>query len=434
MHKPINNIVKHYQKLGIESLNEMQEQVLSLSEKAQNTYLVAPTGSGKTLAFLLPMLRELDLEKDYTQALIMVPTRELAMQVEQVLREMGTGFKVQAVYGGRSASSDRLLLEKSTPQVLIATPGRLIDHLESEHVMLRQIRFLIFDEFDKILSFGFSEQLRQIMPFIPASRKCILCSATEAIEIPESINFFNYKELRMKGETEAQLEVVGISTQDPRKSLHELLVDLSGKHGIIFCNFRESVSSIASYLEEQGHHTKVLYGTMEQIDRERSLLQFRNKSTLLLVATDLAARGLDIPQLDFIIHYELPSKEDAYIHRNGRTARMHDDGKAYVIYGNRAPEYIRFGSDYKPNGKGSIKEPSHSTVVFTAGRKDKISKGDILGFVSKQGGLSAKDVGRIELGVYHSYAAISRAKAYSAIEKLNNQKLKTKKVRVYELD
>ncbi|MCM4155951.1 DEAD/DEAH box helicase [Gramella sp. AN32] len=431
------NIIKSeeeiLQKLKISNLNAMQKEAGSVIKSSENSMLLSPTGTGKTLAFLLPVLAQLDPENENIQALILVPSRELAIQIEQVIREMGTGFKANAVYGGRSSKKDRLELSH-LPAILIGTPGRLADHLRRENFSVKNIKIIVLDEFDKSLEIGFEEEMREIFEFLPHIEKRILTSATQNVQVPGFVKMTRPQTINYLSEETPLLEIKTVNSPDKDKlqSLIDLLEHIGNKPGIIFCNFRDSIERISDFLSENSIPHGTFYGGMEQQDRERALIKFRNGTHRILIATDLAARGIDIPELNFIIHYQLPLKEAEFTHRNGRTARMEATGIAYVLKWKYEdlPHFIE-QADLKVMKSNLIKtETAWKTLFISGGRKDKISKGDIAGLFFKQGNLKKEELGTIELKRDCSFVSVDASKAKEVIMKLDNSRLKKKKVRI----
>lgn len=417
-------------KLGIEQLNPMQQEAQQVIAANKEIILLSPTGTGKTVAFLLPVIAELNPELVQTQALILVPSRELAIQIEQVVREMGSGFKVNAVYGGRSGTKDKLEL-KHAPAILIGTPGRVADHLRRENITPDYIKTLVLDEFDKSLEVGFEEEMKEIVQSLPQLQKKILTSATQKVKIPDFIDIKVPAKINFLGEGNSQLQLKLVEASDKLASLKQLLGTLHG-NGIIFCNLKDTISEVTDFLEDKNIEHSSFYGGMEQIDRERALIKFRNGTSRLLVATDLAARGIDVPELDFIIHYELPYKEEEFTHRNGRTARMNRAGAAYLLKGPKdyLHEFARAAEKIEVKGEAQFTPSTWATLFISGGRKDKISKGDIAGLFFKQGGLQRNELGTIELKQDCAFVAVPKNQVSMLIKKLNNSRLKTKKVRV----
>ena len=426
------------QKLNIQVLNPMQEEAIPLIENTTNTILLSPTGTGKTLAFSLPLLTILDPESPDVQVLILVPSRELAIQIEQVIRSMGSGYKVNAVYGGRPVSKDKIEI-KHNPAILIGTPGRILDHFNSERFSKTSIQTLILDEFDKSLEVGFEEEMKAIISQLPNLNKRVLTSATQGISIPGFVrldkpSIVNY--LDKKTPSKLTIKTVVSPSQNKLKTLVDLVHHLGNAPGIVFCNLRDSINEVSAYLNRQNISHACFSGVMEQKDRERALIKFRNGSSQILVATDLAARGIDIPELKFIIHYELPRHEEEFIHRNGRTARVNSKGTVYILKWEREslPEFIKDVKGIDVSSKSSQKiEPKPQyweTLFISGGRKDKISKGDIAGLFFKQGGLNKDQLGNIELKPDCAFVAIPLSLADELVEKLSNSRLKKKKVRI----
>lgn len=419
-------------KLGIEQLNDMQLEVHKQISSNNEVVLLSPTGTGKTLAFLLPIIAELDVNSEQIQVLILVPSRELAIQIEQVVREMGSGFKANAVYGGRAGSKDKIDL-KHAPAILIGTPGRIADHLRRENISTDGIKTLVLDEFDKSLQTGFEKEMVEIVDVLHAVKKKILTSATQKVEIPAFVGLNKPILLDYLKTVSIDLEVKVIEAKSKNKyvALVDLLSFIGKGNGIVFCNFKDTIQKVSSHLQDYNIEHACFFGGMEQIDRERSLIGFRNGTNNLLVATDLAARGIDVPGMDFIIHLELPTKIDEYTHRNGRTARMNNDGTAYVIkgLGERLPDFIDAPVVDIEEGNG-FATSEWKTVYISGGRKDKISKGDIAGLFFKQGQLDKNQLGTIELKQDCAYVAVAKDMVDITVEKLNNSRLKKKKVRI----
>ena len=432
------NTIKNQQdiltKLNIHRLNPMQQEAIAVIETTANTILLSPTGTGKTLGFALPLLKSLTSDCNDIQALILVPTRELAIQIEQVIRTMGSGFKVNAVYGGRPISKDKIEI-KHNPAILIGTPGRILDHFNSDRFSKESIKTLILDEFDKSLEQGFEDQMKSIINQLPAISKRILTSATQGVSIPgfvkldkpTTINYLNQN-------TPLKLAIKTVISPDKNKlkTLLSLLEHIGNEPGIIFCNFRDSINAVSEFLELHTISHTCFSGGMEQKERERALIKFRNGSSQVLLATDLAARGIDIPEMKFIIHYELPIHQEEFIHRNGRTARVNSKGTAYVLKwkDQLLPEFILNVKGIDISEKAPHKPQYWKTLFISGGRKDKISKGDIAGLFFKQGKLNKYELGTIELKQDCAFVAVPLSLADDLVLHLNNTRLKKKKVRV----
>ncbi|MEO9869700.1 DEAD/DEAH box helicase [Ekhidna sp.] len=420
-------------KLNIQKLNPMQEEASVALQSTSNLVLLSPTGTGKTIAFLLPILESLDTDCTEIQVLILVPSRELAIQIESVVREMGTGYKVNSVYGGRAGSKDKVEL-KHRPAILIGTPGRVSDHIHYKNFPIKDIKTLVLDEFDKSLEIGFEDEMKEIIGALHNVKRRILTSATQGVSIPSFVGLKNPITVDYLGQNTSQLKIKRVLSPDKDKldSLVAALSHIGNQPGIIFCNFKDTIQRVSSHLEAHKISHGCFYGGMEQIDRERALIKFRNGTHQLIVATDLAARGLDIPELGFILHYQLPHKSEEFTHRNGRTARMNTKGTAYILQWEKEP-LPDFVTDAKIETISHGKLPSRSqwnTLFISGGRKDKISKGDIAGVFFKQAHLSKDQLGVIEVKQDCAFVAIHASETKMAIETLNNTRIKKKKVRV----
>jgi len=420
-------------KLNIEHLNSMQEEAHQAIYSSPNTILLSPTGTGKTVAFLLPIISSLDANCTEVQAMIIVPSRELALQIEQVIRNMGTGYKVNAIYGGRVGSKDKIDL-KHRPAILIGTPGRVADHLRRASFPTEYIKTLVLDEFDKSLEIGFEEEMHDITKELQDVKKRILTSATKGAEIPGFVGLQNPVTIDYLGEGLSQLEVKTIisPSKDKLETLVEALSHIGNKPGIIFCNFKDTIQRVSDFLTEHDISHGCFYGGMEQKDRERALIKFRNGTHQLLLATDLAARGLDIPEIKFILHYHLPLKSQEFTHRNGRTARMGSDGTAYVLQweGERLPDFINDIEVEKLIPSPGPEPSKWKTLFISGGRKDKISKGDIAGLFFKQGSLKKEELGVIEVKLDCAFVSVRASKVNQLIKEVDNSRLKKKKVRI----
>ncbi|WP_316837393.1 DEAD/DEAH box helicase [Pedobacter nutrimenti] len=422
--------------LKISALNKMQEATLGDAKKGNDVLLLAPTGSGKTLAFLLPLFLKLDASKKGVQALIMVPSRELSLQIEQVFRQMGTGFKVNCCYGGHPVKTERNNFEEP-PALLIGTPGRIAYHLRHENFDESGIATLVLDEFDKALEFGFQEDMSYIIGKLLSLNQRFLTSATAMEEIPEFTGVKNPIEINylkdQKSAPDLKLMKVYAQAEDKLNTLFDLICKVGDKTTLIFCNHRETVDRISDLLIDKDLAHDIFHGGMEQDERERALLKFRNGSIKILITTDLASRGLDIPEVECIIHYQLPYTADAFVHRNGRTARMNAKGTAYLMLTDE--EKYPFLSDDLETEEldGDYKLPSDSqwqTLYIAAGKKDKVNKIDIVGLLLKKGGLQKEDVGLIEVKDQSSYVAVKRSMVGRVLSALAQERIKNKKVKI----
>lgn len=428
---------KILEKLKITALNDMQLAAVGAAKKGDDIVLLAPTGSGKTLAFLLPVLSALEtFDKHRVQALILVPSRELALQIEQVFRQMGTGFKVNCCYGGHPIKTERNNFEQA-PSVLIGTPGRIAYHLRHENFDESGVTTLVLDEFDKALEFGFKDDMSYIIGKLLSLKQRILTSATAMEEIPDFTGVKKPVEIDflkdVKVAPDLKLKKVLTTAADKLDTLFQLICKIGNRTTLIFCNHRETVDRISDLLIDKDLAHDIFHGGMEQDERERALLKFRNGSIKILITTDLASRGLDIPEVECIIHYQLPYTEDAFLHRNGRTARMNAKGTAYLVIADDE-KYPFLKSDIETeNLKGNFNIPKDSdwqTLYIAAGKKDKVNKIDIVGLLLKKGGLQKEDVGLIEVKDQSSYVAIKRKMVGKVLSALANERIKNKKVKI----
>lgn len=431
-------IASFLHKLDISSLNPMQEEAKTTIQSKSDVVLLSPTGTGKTLAFLLPLIDKLDINCDEIQILILVPSRELAQQIEQVARKLGSGFKVNAIYGGRAGMHDKIDL-KHRPAILIGTPGRIADRFRRDKYPLEFIKTLVLDEFDKSLEIGFEKEMTEIIQTLPNVQQRILTSATSDAIIPRFVGLKNPVYLNYHQEDASHLTIKTLisSEKDKLKTLIKALAYIGEQPGIIFINFKDAMERVSDYLRENHIQHECFHGGMEQIDREQALIKFRNGTSQLLLATDLAARGLDIPEIKFILHYHLPPHEKEFTHRNGRTARMNRDGIAYILQWEEEelPDFIQEISPESLNIEDLEKSTLPSsvkwkTLYISGGRRDKISKGDVAGFFIKQGQIQKDQLGIIEIKQDSAYVGVQANIAEKVINKTNNTKLKTKKVRV----
>ena len=423
--------------LGIENLNEMQVAAHETIIDENNVLLLSPTGSGKTLAFLLPIFEMLQPEILSVQTLILVPSRELALQIELVWKKMGTDYKVNVCYGGHSIDTEIKNLS-NPPAVLIGTPGRIADHIDRGTFKVDKIQTLILDEFDKSLQLGFHEQMSFIIGKLSKLNKRVLVSATSDIEIPKYTRVINPTILDFIPteiqNNNLQTRLVISKEKDKIGSLFSLICSLKSQSAIIFCNHRDAAERISDTLCDKGIYATYYHGGMDQDERERALIQFRNGSISYLITTDLAARGLDIPEMNHVIHYHLPSKEDEFTHRNGRTARMLASGTAYIIHNEteKKLDYIDYGMQVLSieNITNLPKPPQYQTVYISGGKKNKLNKIDIVGFFSQKGNLEKSDLGLIEVKDFISFAAVKFNKVQDLLKNIRDEKMKGKKFKI----
>ena len=430
------DIQKILTKLRITELNEMQQHAAeAILGSDGDVVLLSPTGSGKTLAYLLPLVQLLDGTSDTVQALVITPGRELALQSDNVLKSIGCGLRSTACYGGRAAMDEHKVLKEVKPQIVFGTPGRLNDHLDKENISRYGIRWLVIDEFDKCLEMGFQAEMQKLIKSLPGLQRRILLSATNAEEIPGFVNMskkgtlIDFLPEEEQTSERVTLYEVRSAEKDKLGTLKQLLLSFGDESSIVFLNYRNAVERVSDYLKEEGFTISSFHGGLDQRQREDQLYRFSNGSANVLVATDLASRGLDIPNIQNIIHYHLPESEDGYIHRVGRTARWDATGHSFFILNSEEhiPTYVE--GDVVPYAEAQTQQtepalPKMTTLYIGKGKKDKISKGDIVGFLCKNGGLKADEIGRIDVKDRYAYVAIKREKLKQVLRQTQGEKIK----------
>ncbi|WP_418697539.1 DEAD/DEAH box helicase [Bacteroides sp.] len=421
--------------LQIEQLTPMQETAQEAYREKKDLVLLSPTGSGKTLAFLLPLVQTLKADVQGVQAVVLVPSRELALQIETVFKTMNTPFKAMSCYGGRPAMEEHRTMRGINPSVIIGTPGRMNDHLKKENFNARTVTTLVIDEFDKCLEFGFHDEMSEVIGQLPSLEKRVLLSATDAEEIPQfagvgdgsqlvKLNFLASEPVSDR----LNLQKVLSPEKDKLETLYRLLCTLGDHSTLVFVNYRESVERVAGYLQSKKFPCDAFHGGMEQADRERALYKFRNGSCPVLVSTDLAARGLDIPGIDNIVHYHLPVNEEAFTHRNGRTARWEARGSSFLLLHveERLPDYIPEDIPVfeLPEQTPKPTKSRWATLYIGKGKKDKLNKIDIVGFLYKKGGLAKEDIGQVDVKEHYAFVAIRRSKVNQLLTLIRGEKIK----------
>lgn len=434
LNERLSNTLSHF---SITSLNQMQEAASAAILSDKDILLVSPTGSGKTLGFLLPVWQLLQEDTKGVQCLVLVPSRELAIQIEQVWKKMATDFKVSCCYGGHDMQTEIQNLTEP-PALLIGTPGRIGDHIKRAAFDVVNIGILILDEFDKSLSLGFEEEMSYIIASLPNVRKRVLVSATAGITIPAftGIGEVTVLDFIEKHESAAvlSLKLVLSTEKDKVTRLFDLLCYIRDEPVLIFCNHRDAVERTGAMLKEMGIENAVFHGGMEQMQREQTLIQFRNGSIRFLVATDLAARGLDIPGIKHIVHYHLPSTETEFTHRNGRTARMDASGTAYLLL--HSDEPIPYYISQRPPvlevpaGQKLPKPAEWVTIYINGGKKDKLNKVDIVGFLSQKGKLEKTDLGLIIVKDHNAFVAVKKQKVKTLLPLVQAEKIKGTKYKI----
>lgn len=422
----MNDILK---RLGIDALNEMQVSVCeAITQSDDDIVVLSPTGTGKTLAYLLPLQQKSNLKM-----FVITPGRELTLQSFEVFERMKCGKKAMACYGGRATMDEHRRLREINPQVIFATPGRLLDHLEKGNILADDVNCLVIDEFDKCLEMGFAREMQNILGFLNDDCRHILLSATDIDAIPQYVNMKRVNKLDFLPHSELISNRVSSFTvrsteKDKLPILGRLLTEMGTKSSIVFLNYRDAVERTAEYLRGYGFALSAFHGGLEQDQREAQLYRFANGSANVMVCTDLASRGLDVPAIENIIHFHLPNTEEEYVHRVGRTARWDATGNTFFILGpeESLPDYIKDEpSEYQVNiDEVFPSKPLMSTIYIGKGKKDKLSKGDVVGFLCKIGGLKGNDIGRIDVKDRYTYVAVSSQKVKSLLHNVSGAKIK----------
>ena len=420
-------------RLEIKSLNTMQVAALEHCRKNGSMVLLSPTGTGKTLAFLLPLLERLNSTCNSVQAVIVLPSRELAKQVFEVWRAMATPFQMIALYGGRPLEQEVASFSGASPSVIVGTPGRLLDHLNRSTFAVDKCTHLIIDEFDKCLEMGFQEEMSKLVEKLPAVSSRFLLSATDAAEIPQFAGAAEIEKLdyRQGGEQPSVRTSFYTITTTPDKRLEKLfslLCSFGGEPAIVFCNFRDTVDEVYKYLTKASLQCVAYNGAMEQKARELALYRFTAGCSNILVSTDLAARGLDIKDVKHVVHYQRALSADIFTHRNGRTARWEADGAVYMMtFENKElPEFVPAElQEYTLPKRSTLPPAPEWTALYVGkGKRDKISRGDLAGFFIKKGGLKPEDVGTILVFDNYAYVAVKLKQMCALLKKVEGEKIK----------
>lgn len=430
-------------------LNPMQEAAGAAIRQHHNVLLLSPTGSGKTLAYLLPLIDLVRTDLQALQAVVVVPTRELALQVEGVLQAQTKQLRAMSLYGGRPAMEEHRRIKEIKPHLVIATPGRLLDHIGKNNLNIVGTRLLVVDEYDKCLELGFRDEIDRIGDAFADTPQLVLTSATAFAEDAQPVptaspNLLKRRQLEVidfldtVSELRERLEVrlVASPEKDKLSTLSVLLTHLRGESAIVFVAHRESADRIADFLREAHFSAVVYHGGMEQEARERALYRFRAGAANILVSTDLAARGLDIPTVRAIVHYHLPIDEATFTHRSGRTARWEDTGAAYLIVGpeEQPPAFVSNAESLSLEGiEVKPVRPEWTVLYIGRGKKDKLSKADIVGFLCKKGGLTTAQLGRIDVAAHAAYVAVKRSTLKSLLQRIAGEKIKGMKTLIEEM-
>ena len=432
--------------LGIDTYNTMQTAV-AVSD-SRRIVLLSPTGSGKTVAFATALLRRLPDKKeknDTLRSIVVAPSRELVRQIFDVVRPLAAtfGLKTLAVYGGNSFSSEQASIEGALPDIIIATPGRLLDHIHRGTLDVSLVRNVVLDEYDKILELGFQDEMQEIARLsgnrLPGACPdfVMLTSATPMKDVPDFIDIQNAETIDYTAQSPVsfRLRIMTVPSPDRDKlaTLGALIRAVADRGPImVFVNHRESADRVGAYLKSNDISCVVYHGGLDQQHREMALARFDCRGARVIVSTDLAARGLDIDGIATVIHYHPASDIETWTHRNGRTARVERTGDVYVIVGpdEDVPEFVRSDNDYYPDFTDTRGVESEMTAVyFDRGKRDKISKGDIAGFVMKKCGVAPGSVGKITVGNSWSMVAVAPDCVSKILDTARVEKIKNIRVR-----
>jgi len=433
----LNYKAQFLERLNITALNQMQLSTENAIASGKDVMVLSATGSGKTLAFLLPLVAHLQKDLKKVQVLVIVPSRELALQIEQVFRSLQSGFKVSCIYGGHSTRTEEQSLSE-TPSVIVGTPGKISYHVRNGNIDSTEVEFLVLDEFDKSLELGFQDEMELIIEGLSGLKQKVLTSATKMDELPNFARIDNLAVVDFlkdqSNKPELALKVLHTPSKDKLKLLMQVVAEHPEGPTLIFCNHREAADRVSDLLWDKGMSNGIYHGGMDQPDREKALVKFRNGTHAVLVTTDLASRGLDIPDVQQVIHYQIPFTEESFTHRNGRTARMKASGKAYLLlsdeeykpaYIDEQVEEVAVTEDFK-----MFDASAWATLYIAAGKKDKINKVDVVGLLYKKANLQKEEIGLIEVFDHMAYVAVKRKKVNSVVQLLKNEKIKGRKYKL----
>lgn len=424
----------YLKKLGYTQWNELQIGAYDAWQKCENVCVLAPTGSGKSAAFILSILSQISNNESLTKAIIIAPTRELVIQIASVFQRFQSQLKVTSLYGGHQLSIERNQLVE-TPDIIVATPGRLEDHFRRGHIQLAQQLQFVVDEYDQCLSLGFQETIENIQTFLPTTTRLFFTSATQLNQIDRLFKNKPFELLDFRPET-SSIEINHYKvqlTETKEDTLLHLLGQIKPGPTILFCNLRDEVEHVHELLTAYKIPNQPFHGGMEQDQRERALIQFRHGSCYFLVCTDLGSRGLDIPDVQHIIHYQLPDKAESFIHRIGRTARQGKSGNSYFFSSDVSDEttFLPQSTFYKLNDAVYLpKTPEWTTLYISGGKRDKLNKVDLVGFFCQQGGLVKDQIGQITVRDHSSYVALKTKQVKEVLQRIQGLKLKGKKYRI----
>ena len=444
--------IANLKSLGYLEMTAVQAAALPLALAGKDLIAQAKTGSGKTAAFALPLLSRLKPQFFSAQALVLCPTRELATQVASEVRRLARyqdNVKVVTLCGGQSIGPQIGSLEHGA-HVVVGTPGRILDHLRKQTLSLRHINTLVLDEADRMLEMGFIEAIETIVAQTPPARQSLLFSAT----YPDNIQSLSERFMRdpqrisvesLHSDQQIAQHFYVCQKSERLPSLIRLLAHFQPPSAVVFCNTKQLVRDVCEYLGQSGVQAVALHGDMEQRERDQVLVQFKHQSCTILVATDVAARGLDIDDLPAVVNFELPRNADVYVHRIGRTGRAGNEGVALSLFADSERHRLQAIGDYQqrelefeaieqlPQGTQSLPCAPFDTLVIAGGRKDKVRAGDVLGALTGEAGIDGKAVGKITVTDFAAYVAVDRNVADKALGRLLNGKIKGRKFKVRKL-
>ena len=439
--------------LGYAKMTPIQAEAIPVALSGEDLIAQAKTGSGKTAAFAIPLLDKLDVQDDRIQALVLCPTRELSLQVTEEIRKLAryqANVKVVTLYGGQIMALQKTALGNGA-HILVGTPGRIKDHLARETLSLGSIRTLVLDEADRMLEMGFLNDISEIIGTTPGDRQTFLFSAT----FPEDIQVLSGRFQRLPvhvsieseaGHTDIDQRFIICDFDRKMEGVASLLSHLQPRSALIFCNTKIVTKEVFAFLHDKGFSVATLHGDMEQRDREQILMRFKHQSCRVLVATDVAARGLDIEDLTAVINYEVPHDVETYVHRIGRTGRAGKEGYAITLAGpseQHKIDALRIALnaairtetlDQATGKKYGVLLADKVTLGINAGRKNKLRAGDILGALTGERGINGKSVGKIDVMDYESYVSVDRKAVNTAFARLSENKIKGQKFKAWILE
>ena len=446
-------LLSNLDSLGYSQMTPIQSASLPLLLKGEDVIAQAKTGSGKTAAFGLGILSNLDVKKFRVQALVLCPTRELADQVAKEVRRLARAIhniKVLTLCGGMPFGPQIGSLEHGA-HIIVGTPGRIEEHLRKERLNLEHVNTLVLDEADRMLDMGFQASVDRIVDAVPSKRQTLLFSATYPPEIKaiservmRSPQVVAVKDSHSKLSIEQSFFEV-IDEKQRRDAVLRLLFSEQPRSAIIFCNTKRECQDVAEALRGRGIEALALHGDLEQRDRDQVWVRFSNRSASVLVATDVAARGLDMDDLDLVINYHVALDAEVHVHRIGRTGRAGQQGKAYTLFSGREVHKLRAIEEQQnlvieeedlPSEtvlENAYPKPEMATLQIDGGKKAKLRPGDILGGLTGEGGIQGKQVGKINVFAMSAYVAVNRSVVKTALNKLGKDKLKGRQFRVRQI-